>query len=627
MPRNIYCTLKYAEYRYNKSSKKMSGKTFVEKIFGASCGSIVFKKPDLVLTHDNTSSIYNTFLKMNSFSAESEKKADFSVANPEQLLIVLDHNAPPTNAKVANDYQKIRTIVKEQGISKFHDAGKGICHQIMADYAKPGMLIVGSDSHTCTAGAFNAFAAGIDRTEAAGLWKQGETWFRVPESIKISLHNKLPEHVYAKDLSLWIIGMIGSSGADYMSIEYHGDGVKSLSISQRMTLTNLASEMGAKNAVFPNDEVLEAYLGEKMDAVWADKNAHYAREIDIDLSQIFPLVATPHHVDNVHALSEVVGTKLNQALVGTCTNGRYEDLQEAAKVLKGKHLPEGFQMLIVPASKKIYLEALHNGLIEIFMEAGAHVLASSCGPCLGTGQGIPADNYNVISTANRNFKGRMGNKNANIYLASPAVVAHSALAGKIVDARGEKATKDKFPYQLEKGSTVEIPEGENRRFKGIWNYADVDNLNTDQMFAGNLTYTVNSSDAASIMPHLFQGFDTAFKDNVKPGDILIAGDNFGCGSSREHPAVGLSYAGVKAVIVKSVNRIFYRSSVNQGLPIILLPEVVNAYHAGDDLRIDMEKGEVFVNEQCFSFEPLPDKLMKIFSAKGLVNFILEQENN
>ncbi len=615
MPQNIYCSLKYAEYQYNKQLKKMDGKTFVEKIFDAPCGSIVFKKPDIVLTHDNTSSIYSTFNKMNGVK----------VADPNQLLIVLDHNAPPTNAKLANDYQKIRDIVSEQGIEKFHDAGKGICHQIMADYAKPRMIIVGSDSHTCTAGAFNAFAAGIDRTEAAGLWKLGETWFRVPETIKITLNGKLPEGVYAKDLSLWIIGMIGSSGADYMSIEYHGEGVKTLSISQRMTITNLASEMGAKNAVFPYDEVLEAHLGKKMNSIWADDNATYAKEITIDLSKIFPVVAIPHHVDNIKALSEVIGTKIHQAMVGTCTNGRYEDLEEAANVLKGKKLPSGFQMLIVPASQKIYLEALRSGLIEIFMEAGAHVLASSCGPCLGTGQGIPADNYNVISTSNRNFKGRMGNKNANIFLASPAVVAHSALAGEIVDPRGKKATKDKFPYTLEESSTVEIPANENRYLSGIWNYSDADNLNTDQMFAGNLTYNINSSDAEAIMPHLFEGFDASFTKRVQPNDIIIAGHNFGCGSSREHPAVGLSYAGIQAVIVKSVNRIFYRSSVNQGLPIIILPEAVDNYKSGDKLVIDMEKGEVLINKKRYSFEPLPDKLMKIFSAKGLVNFIRELE--
>jgi len=492
----------------------------------------------------------------------------------------------------------------------------------MADYSKPKMIIVGSDSHTCTAGAFNAFAAGIDRTETAGLWKQGETWFRVPESIKITLTGKLSEGVYAKDISLWIIGMIGSAGADYKSIEYHGDGVKTLTISQRMTLANLGSEMGAKNAVFPADEVLAEYYGETIEGIWADENATYSREIEINLSDLFPVVAAPHHVDNVKALSEVQGTKIHQAMVGTCTNGRLEDLQEAANVLKGKKLPDDMILLIVPASREIYMQAMREGLAEIFMESGAHLLASSCGPCLGTGQGIPADGFNVISTANRNFKGRMGNKEANIYLASPAAVAVSALAGEITDPRGIKAN-DKYQYALEQSSTIEVNKSEDRYGNGSWNYADLDNMNTDQMFAGNLTYAVPSSEPQKIMPHLFKGFDESFTDRVQKGDVIMAGANFGCGSSREHPAVGLSYAGVKAVICKSVNRIFYRSSVNQGLPIIILPEAVEVYKQGDKVVVDLENGIVKVGDHEFKFAPLPEKLMNIFKSKGLVNYIKE----
>jgi homoaconitate hydratase family protein/3-isopropylmalate dehydratase small subunit len=591
----------------------MKGKTFVEKVFESEKGSIVFKKPDIVLTHDNTVSIEKTFRKM----------GGIDVSDPSQLLVVLDHNAPPTNAKLANDYQRIRDFAREQGINNFYDVGNGICHQIMAKHAKPRMIIVGSDSHTCTAGAFNSFAAGIDRTESAGLWKQGETWFRVPESIKITLDGKLPEGVYSKDLSLWIIGMIGSSGADYMSIEYHGDGVKTLSVSDRMTIANLASEMGAKNAVFPADEVLYEYFGESIEGCWADVNAEYTREIDINLSELFPLVAAPHHVDNVKALSEVEGTVIHQALIGTCTNGRLEDLRDAANVLKGNKLPDGFQMLIIPASKDIYMQAMEEELIKVFMEAGANVLATSCGPCLGTGQGIPADGMNIISTANRNFKGRMGNKESNIYLASPAAVAYSAVNGRITDPRGIKAS-DKFPYSKEQSEIVEIEKDEDRYSNCVWNYADVDNLNTDQMFAGNLTYQVSSAEPEKIMPHLFKGFDEKFAQEVKEGDIIVAGDNFGCGSSREHPAVGLAYIGVKAVIVKSVNRIFYRSSVNQGLPIIVLPQVVDFYKQGDNVKIDFESGIVEVGEEIFKFLPLPAKLMSIFEAKGLVNFIAER---
>ncbi len=591
------------------------GQTFVEKILGAKTGTIVFKKPDIVLTHDNTASIKNTF----------EKMGGDKVADPSQLLIVLDHNAPPTTAKLATQYQVVRDIVKAQDIEKFYDAGRGICHQIMSYHAQPGMIIVGSDSHTCTAGAFNALAAGIDRTEAAGLWKRGETWFRVPESLKVTLTGKLKEGVFAKDISLWIIGMIGSDGANYMSIEYHGDGVNTLSMAQRMTLTNLASEMGAKNAVFPPDDVLKEYFDGAFphQPIWADDDAEYIKEIEINLDELFPLVAAPHHVDNVKALSEVQGTELQEGLIGTCTNGRLEDLRIAAEVLKGKKVKEGFQLLVTPASREIYSQAIKEGLVEIFIEAGANILSPSCGPCLGTGQGIPADNYNVISTANRNFKGRMGNPKSRIYLASPAAVAASAITGVITDPRGIKAN-DVFPFQKESVNTLEIEETDNRKVNGVWNYTDADNLNTDQMFAGNLTYQVLSSDAESIMPHLFAGFDVNFTKNLAENDILIAGDNFGCGSSREHPAVGLAYAGVKAVIVKSTNRIFYRSCINQGLALIVNPEIVEAYSAGDDVVIDFENGEISINGKAFGFAPLPEKLMQIIEKKGLVNWVKSQ---
>jgi homoaconitate hydratase family protein/3-isopropylmalate dehydratase small subunit len=490
----------------------------------------------------------------------------------------------------------------------------------MSYHARPGMLIVGSDSHTSTAGAFNSFAAGIDRTEAAGIWKRGETWFRVPESIKISLSGRLKENVSAKDLALWIIGMIGSDGANYMSVEYHGEGVDSLDISDRMTIANLASEMGAKNAVFPADNVLEKFYGEKTTGTWADKDAVYFKEIEIDLGKIFPVVAAPHNVDNIKSVSDVEGTTVHEGLIGTCTNGRIEDMRIAAAILKGKKIKDGFQLNIIPASRKIFLQAIEEGIISVFLEAGANVLTPSCGPCLGTGQGIPANGHTVISTANRNFPGRMGNKEAQIYLASPATVANSSLTG-VITYPGTGRKKEIFPYKISQSKTFEIKQGENRRIGSVWNYSDVDNLNTDQMFAGKHTYNVLSTDPTAIIPLLFADFDPGFSKNVRKDDIIIAGDNFGCGSSREHPSVGLSYIGIKAIIVKSVNRIFYRSSINQGLLLIVHREAVSFYKPGDIVNIDFEKGEILVGSAKFSFEPLPDKLKQIIDKKGLVNYM------
>ena len=588
----------------------MNPQTFAEKIFKAPAGAIVFARPDIILTHDNTSSIYKTFQKM----------GGSTLADPEQMVVVLDHNAPPTDAKMATQYQEIRDIAAKYGIKKFYDAGKGICHQIMSYHARPGMLIVGSDSHTSTAGAFNAMAAGIDRTESAGIWKRGETWFRVPESFRISLKGRLNQNVYAKDLALWIIGIIGSDGANYMSIEYHGDGVKTLTISDRMTIANLASEMGAKNAVFPADEMLDSFFGEKTNGVWADKGAKYAREIKIDLNEVFPVVAAPHNVDNIKSLADVAGTVVHEGLIGTCTNGRIEDLRIAAGILKGKSVKDGFQLHVIPASRKIFHQAIQEGLIKIFIESGANVLTPSCGPCLGTGQGIPANGHVVISTANRNFLGRMGNTEAQIYLASPATVAHSCLTGVITDPRSVPG-KEKFPGKNVQSRTFVIKPGENRRIGPVWNYSDADNLNTDQMFSGKHTYNILSTDPDAIVPLLFADFDPGFSKNVKEDDIIIAGENFGCGSSREHPSVGLSHVGIKAIIVKSVNRIFYRSSINQGLLLIVHREAVEGYKPGDEVNIDFDSGEILIGSATFHFEPLPEKLKQIIDKKGLVNYM------
>ncbi|MCA1741803.1 MAG: aconitate hydratase [Bacteroidales bacterium] len=532
-------------------------KTFVEKVLGAPEGAVVFRKPDLILTHDNTSSIYQTFKKMG-----GEK-----VSDPGQMLVVLDHNAPPADAKLATQYQDIRNIVADQGIRKFYDSGQGICHQMMSNHARPGMIIVGSDSHTCTAGAFNALAAGIDRTEAAGIWKRGETWFLVPPSMRIDLTGKLRTGVSAKDLSLWIIGMLGSDGANYMSIEFHGEGVGTLNVSDRMTVANLASEMGAKNAVFPSDEVLRKYIGSATSGVWADEGAEYRCRISIDLATVFPLVAAPHNVDNIKSVGSVSGTVVHEGLIGTCTNGRIEDLRTAASVLRGAKVKPGFQLHIIPASKDIYLQAIREGLITDMIEAGANILS----PVITDPRITPGDEL--------------------------------------------------FPFNPPQSKTNVISEGENRKEGKVWNYADVDNLNTDQMFAGKHTYSVMSSDAVAILPLLFSDFDPSFSKNAQAGDIIIAGDNFGCGSSREHPSVGLAHLGIRAVIIKSINRIFYRSSINQGLPLIVHREAVEAYKPGDTVEIDFDKGSLLVGDRQFSFEPLPPELKQIIEKKGLVNWM------
>lgn len=606
----------------------MTGKTFSEKLFSLKsgedvrAGAIVFAEPDFIMSHDNSASIYKTFQKM----------GGKNIKNPERLIIVLDHNSPPTNAIIANDHQFIRQLVKDHKVSIFYDEGEGICHQLMSNHVLPGQLVVGSDSHTCTSGALNTFAAGIDRTETAGLWVSGKTWFRVPESIKVVLRGKLSEGVYAKDIALWLMGKITSSGANYQAIEFHGDGVAHLSISERMTLANLASEMGAKTAIFPPDKVLFDFLAKRdgpkeLATFWSDEDAVYSRTIELDVQHLVPLIALPHQVDNVKAVLEVEGIPIQQAFVGTCTNARLDDLMIVSSYLKNVTVPKGVNVLVAPASREVAIESGKQGIMQTFMEKRANILPSSCGPCLGNGQGIPADGMNTISTANRNFMGRMGNKKSFTYLASPATVAKSAAEGKVTDPRVNPVLTEENKKVLaeirheDKGTNIyTVNKTENRKSSNVWDYADINDFNTDQMFSGTLTYTIKSSNPEEIVPHLFKGLDENFASNVAKDDIIIAGENFGCGSSREHPAVGLGFVGVKAVICGSVNRIFYRSSVNQGLPIIVHPEVVKAYKKGDKVTVDLQNGIITLNNTKYSFAKPPMELLNIFSSGGLINY-------
>ncbi|MBL7107835.1 MAG: 3-isopropylmalate dehydratase large subunit [Candidatus Cloacimonetes bacterium] len=409
-------------------------KTFIQKIFEnrigrqISEGEIIFVEPDYILTHDNTAAIIKKL---------SQVKEGIKVKYPNRIVIVLDHIIPAANAASANNHKQIRKFVKEQKISHFYDIGNGICHQVLPEkgLAIPGSVVVGSDSHTCTYGAFGAFSTGIDRTEAAGIWITGETWFKIPKTFKISLNGKFKKYVSAKDLILKIIGDLGADGANYKSVEYHGNGVNNLSISDRMTIANMAIEMGAKNSAFPVDEITEKWLKNRgvknYEKIWADADAVYEKEFSYNLDEITPQIAFPHSVDNVKNISEAEGIKVDQCFIGTCTNGRIEDLRIAAEILKGKKIHLETRLIILPASREIYQLAMKEGILEILSESGAVILPPGCGPCLGAHQGVMADGEVTISTANRNFKGRMGNKSASIYLASPATVAASALTGKI----------------------------------------------------------------------------------------------------------------------------------------------------------------------------------------------------
>ncbi len=356
------------------------------------------------------------------------------------FAMVIDHSSPSPNQKISGIHNAMRRF-SEQNKAKLYDIGEGVCHQVIPEnsHVLPGNLICGADSHTCSYGALNAFATGMGSTDIAIILAYGKNWFRVPQTARIIIEGTIPDGIFAKDIILYIIGKLKADFAGYKTIEYAGSVVEKLSMDGRFTLANMSVEMGAEAGIMPFDKKTENWLsrhaGKKFAPVFPDKNAHYENIVEFDISKIEPQIACPHSVDNVKSIFEVAGKKIDEAFLGTCTNGRLEDLEVAAGILKGKKIHPQVKFIIAPASKKVFLEAVKQGIIEIFIKSGGVVISPGCGPCVGTHAGIPADKEAVISTANRNFKGRMGNPDAFIYLASPATVAASAIEGKIADPR------------------------------------------------------------------------------------------------------------------------------------------------------------------------------------------------
>jgi homoaconitate hydratase family protein len=449
------------------------GYTFAEKALAcaaglaeARAGQVIDVYPDVVLSHDNSAAIIRLFREI---GVERVK-------HPERLAIALDHAVPAPTTQHAQNHAEIRRFVAEQGITHFFEVGRGICHQVLCEegLVLPGGVVLGGDSHSTHYGALGAFGAGIGRSEVAAIWATGYIWLRVPESIKITVAGRLGEWVTSKDLALHIIGQLGADGGDYASVEFHGPGIAALSMESRFVLPNMMAEMGVKNAWVTPDQVTLDWLRGRIPSVKSqrsavsdqqsavggqpsltsnlqpltsnlqsplsnltlpDPDARYAAEYTYDASAVEPQVACPHAVDNVVPLSQVAGTRVQQAFLGTCTNARLEDIAVAARVVAGRQVAPGTRMLIIPASSQVLREAMRLGYLETLLAAGAVLGVPGCGPCMGNHLGVPAPGEVTISTANRNFKGRMGTRDAEIYLASPAVVAASAVLGRIADPR------------------------------------------------------------------------------------------------------------------------------------------------------------------------------------------------
>ncbi|MCE7698766.1 MAG: homoaconitase large subunit [Methanobacterium paludis] len=394
-------------------------------------GEIIQANVDLALSHDGTSPpTINTFRKI----------ADH-VWDNEKIVIVFDHNIP-ANTIGSAEFQKVtREFAREQGIKNLFTHGEGICHQVLPEngFIKPGTVVVGADSHTCTYGAFGAFATGMGATDMAVVFATGKTWFMVPEAYKVIVDGKLGRYVTAKDVILNVISKIGSFGATYKSLEFHGETIDSMNVAGRMTMCNMAIESGAKNGIMEPNKATMEYLKERnvksFDIMVSDSDSQYEKEYLFDVNDMEPQIACPHNVDNVKPISKVEGTTIDQAFIGSCTNGRLEDLQIAAEVLDGSRVHEDVRLIVIPASAEIYRKAMHEGIIDIFIGAGAIVCNPGCGPCLGAHMGAITGGEVCISTTNRNFVGRMGDPGSEVYLANPAVVASSAISGEISDPR------------------------------------------------------------------------------------------------------------------------------------------------------------------------------------------------
>ncbi len=425
------------------------GKTVVEKILArasgreaVSAGDVVEPAADLAMSHENAALVINQFLEIHHGTGITPR-----IWDPSKVAIIFDHRVPAESPKTATNQKKVREFVRKHGITKFHDIRGdlgGICHQVLPEngYVRPGAVVLGTDSHTTSHGALGAFAFGIGATEMASVWTLGVALnVEVPATIKVVVNGRLPDLVGPKDLILHLVGLLTAEGANFRVLEFHGDTIRTMSTSGRLVLCNMSVEAGATSGIVPADEETLRYLREEarvcdqLAPVAPDEGAEYERTVEVDVTALEPMIACPHTVDNVHPIGEVEGRPVHQVVIGSCTNGRLDDLAVAAGIVRGQRVADGVRMLVFPASARIYTQALLKGYLADFVQAGAVVMNPGCGPCLGVHQGALGDGEVALSTTNRNFQGRMGNPSAEVYLCSPAVAAASALTGAITDPR------------------------------------------------------------------------------------------------------------------------------------------------------------------------------------------------
>jgi len=637
------------------------GNTIVEKIAKAYStegpsrplrpGDFVSIRPRHVMTHDNTSAV------IKKFKAIGAKR----VFNHQQPVFALDHDIQNASEENVKKYAAIEAFAREQHID-FYPAGTGIGHQIMVEHGHvvPGSFVVGSDSHSNMYGALGAIGTPVVRTDAAAIWATGEFWWQVPRTIRVELKGKLQPGVSGKDVIIALCGLYNKEEVLNAAIEFAGPGLESLSMDARLTIANMTTEWGALVGWFPCDIVTIAYMRQVLErakadgrqrvteddierwvccAMRPDDDANYAGWITLDLNQVTPHVSGPDTVQVMSSVAEIKPKKvaINKAYLISCTNSRMEDLEAAARVLGGKKVAGSVKFYLAAASKNVQQEAERRGVWQKIVSAGAIELPPSCGPCIGLGTGLLEPGEVGISATNRNFKGRMGSKDAQCYLASPEVVAASAIAGYITTPNGAEAselTRDFLPAEVTEVAPekVRIMDGFPARVRGRLVFLPKDNLNTDGIYAGTYTYREDMT-PAMMAKVVFDNYDPALAARLKPGDVVIGGFNFGTGSSREQAVTALKAAGIPLVIAGSFSQTYLRNAFNNGFLCIEVPALVRKLRAtfaesqersllpGEEIEIDFARGTVTYHGSMYGFPALGSVPQSLVVAGGIENLV------
>jgi len=626
-------------------------------------GDYISIKPAYVMTHDNTGAVIPKFKSIGATK----------LANPRQVVHTLDHNVQDKSEKNLEKYSKIEEFSNSMG-ADFYPAGRGIGHQIMCEegYVWPGTMVVASDSHSNMYGGLGCLGTPIVRTDAAAIWATGRTWWKVPPITKVELQGKLKNGVAGKDIIIALCGHFNNDEVLNHALEFMGNGVKNLSVEERLTIANMTTEWGALAGVFPIDEITMGWWKNRNEFILkrglegvpsdedgngnhprineskiselgsnipkADENAFYNKEIKIDLSSIEPYAAGPNSVKVMNPISELKkqNIKINKAYLVSCVNSRLQDLKEAAEVVKDKKVADGVEFYIAAASSEVQLESERLGYWQTLIEADAKPLPPGCGPCIGLGAGLLEDGEVGISATNRNFKGRMGSPDAKAYLASPAVVAASAISGKIdfeTDTEHLNINAEiKINQKPEaKKSGVKILDGFPKAIEGDLLFCYQDNLNTDGIYPGKYTY-IDDFTAEQQSGVVMENYDPEFVNIANKGDVVAGGFNFGTGSSREQAATALKHKGISCVIAGSFSETYKRNAINNGFLIIDCPELTSdlkeefgtdklTVQTNKKIKIDFENSLITYNDKNYSIDPVGEAAQELIVVSGLENWV------